>query len=178
MPNVEEIVAKYAGLVQDPNAWFAPNIPSDVLCRAFKHCEHLISDDDVLLVVDDVLKGKLWGKDENFILLTKDRIIGRGWAGNCTINLMEITDVEVEDNGGGVFLFFLNKNYEGGENQCFGFWKMSRHFCIQFRELLNDLVKMNAAGLATNPLPCSQECRGCGAQVRYGFECEYCGRPI
>ncbi len=141
MPNVEEIVAKHTGLGKYQNVWFAPNIPSDVLSRASKHCPLRIQNDNLLFVVDDSMKGLLWGKTENFVLFTKDHIIGFGPLNECKINLSEITDVEIQDDGKDGFLFFLNKDYKGRENQCFGFWSMGQDFCYELTDLLNDLAK-------------------------------------
>ena len=138
---VKDIIEKYAHLADEPNVWIAPNIPSDVLERALKRNKlNKISNNDVLLVVGDWMKGLLWGKNDNFLLLTKNGIIGCAPYIECSINYSEITKACVIDNGD-CLLFGVNDDEKVG----FGFSNMSRNFCDLFCEFLNE------AGEAARP---------------------------
>ena len=70
MASVEEIVARHAGLIQDPKIWFAPRIPAAKVQGAIRSYAPGVAADAVLVLVDNTV----WGGCGDGMLVTREHL--------------------------------------------------------------------------------------------------------
>lgn len=177
MASVEEIVATHAGLIQDSKIWFAPNIPSNKLQGAINSYARGVPASDILMLVDNTIFG---GAGDGMII-TRDRLHAHDLGDPPqTINISEIRNANVIGTFGPKM--FINGNKFVTFN-CIDIHDKANH--LKICHLVTDL----SSGVASCSAPAipppggvgisvSQECPGCGAQVRNRGVCEYCGRKL